>query len=474
MRCGIGYKVSEEVYQAIAQALSGFVESPAGCGKTEAIVRTVGTYCSDPQLVLTHTHAGVDALRQRFRKHRVPTNRYSVDTIAGWAWGWVRKYPDNAGYRGSKDIAEWSEVYAAMSNLLQKDFVRQGILNSHAGIIVDEYQDCTIAMHQLMVQLKRFLPCRVLGDDLQGIFGFRNDPLIDWSDVEGEFINDLGALETPYRWIKANNEPLGRWLLGTRHKFRQYREPDYGGSPIEKRTILYSDLGSQLIRITHKKVGRICVISPKMRRLNARIETVLVNHKYHLLEPNELTALRKLILALSNGSPLKKSNAATKFLTTAYGGLRGDDKSFIGKILRGENQRPLRADRRTLYETHHTSGASPLLIFGLLGYIERLDGISCKLWESISALKCILEKHIESSAELNSLYAVEIAKRKYQSRGSIYRCIGSTLLVKGLEFDHVVILRTADWQRNWGNHRDLYVALTRGSKSTTLMELRTD
>ena len=60
-----GYrKMSDEVYQALAQASSGFVESPAGCGKTEAIVRTVGKYCGGRQLVLTHTHAGVDALRQ--------------------------------------------------------------------------------------------------------------------------------------------------------------------------------------------------------------------------------------------------------------------------------------------------------------------------------------------------------------------------------------------------------------------------
>jgi DNA helicase IV len=43
------------------------------------------------------------------------------------------------------------------------------------------------------------------------------------------------------------------------------------------------------------------------------------------------------------------------------------------------------------------------------------------------------------------------------------------LLVKGLEFDHAVIVRDSDWQGNWGGHKDLYVALTRGSKTTTLI-----
>lgn len=463
--------MSDEVYQAIAQASSGFVESPAGCGKTEAIIRTVGTYCNGRQLILTHTHAGVDALRQRFRQHAVPTVKYHVDTIAGWSWGWVRKYPDNAGYTGSTEIAQWNDVYAAMSALLQKDFVKLGITNSYSGIIVDEYQDCTIPMHQLIVQLKPLLPCRVLGDDLQGIFGF-NDPLIDWSDVTGEFVNDLGALQTPYRWVNANNEALGRWLLSTRSGFRQQQEPDYGDSPIDRRTVRYAELGPQLVRLTHEKQGRICVIGPKTRPLSARIETTLVNNNYRVLEPNELSALRALILSLSDGSPTQKSNAALAFLIRAYGGLSSNDKTFIEKILRGEDQRPLRADRRQLCENHH-NGTTPQLVFDLLEYTERIDGTSCKLSESVSALKCIVEGHRETGTDLKALYADEIGKRKYQSRTNVYRCIGSTLLVKGLEFDHAVILRGADWQRSWGSHKDLYVALTRGSKTTTLMELTT-
>lgn len=462
--------MSDEVYRAIAYASSGFVESPAGCGKTEAIVRTVGTYCSGCQLVLTHTHAGVDALRRRFREHDVPTARYHVDTIAGWSWGWVRKYPDNAGYRGSTDIPEWRDVYAAMSSLLQKAFVRQGVLNSYAGVIVDEYQDCTVPMHQLIVQLKRLLPCRVLGDDLQGIFGFREDPLIAWSDVKGEFANDLGALETPHRWMKADNEQLGRWLLGTRPDFRQDREPDYCDSPVVRRTIPYRDLGPQLVRLTHEKQGRICVIGPKARPLPAGIESALVNHNYRVMEPNELSALQKLIVALSDGSPHGKSEAAIEFLTRVHGGLSANDKDFIRKILNGDCQRPHREDRRTVC-AKHTEGITPHLLFDLLQYIERLDGVFCKLKESVSALKCILEKHLGSGTALKALYADEIAKRKYQSRSNFYRCMGSTLLVKGLEFDHAVILRGSNWQRSWGNYRDLYVALTRASKTTTLLEL---
>ena len=197
----------EEVFEALGRAPSGFIEAPAGCGKTEAIVRSVERYCTGRQLILTHTHAGVDALRQRFLQRQVPGSRYHIDTIAGWSWGWVRRYPANAGYTGSRHVAQWNAVYPAMVRLLGRDFVRQGVLNSYSGVIVDEYQDCTVPMHELIVALGELLPCRILGDDLQGIFDFA--PLVSWSDVQSAFRTDLGTLETPHRWINAGNERLG-------------------------------------------------------------------------------------------------------------------------------------------------------------------------------------------------------------------------------------------------------------------------
>lgn len=255
--------MSEVVYEALAKASSGFVESPAGCGKTEAIVRAVGDYCEDTQLVLTHTHAGVDALRRRFQKLEVPASRYHVDTIAGWAWGWVRKYPENAEYRGSTEFPEWSDVYPAMSRLLRKGFASRGVLNSYAGVIVDEYQDCMVSMHELIIGLKELLPCRVLGDDLQGIFGFQEkndreeDKLVSWSDVKRDFGNDLGSLNTPYRWREADNEPLGEWLLEMRDVFRDDREPDYRNSLVDVVSVTeYDGLQKELYRINRRQ-GRI-------------------------------------------------------------------------------------------------------------------------------------------------------------------------------------------------------------------------
>ena len=462
--------MSEEVYRAIAGADSGFVESPAGCGKTEAIVRTVGGYCADTQLVLTHTHAGVDALRQRFRKHGVPSAKYHVDTIAGWSWGWVRKYPGNARYEGATDIADWNNVYTAMTALLDKDFVTRGILNSYAGIIVDEYQDCTQPMHALIARLNALLPCRVLGDELQGIFDFNNEALVGWADVRAAFRQDLGALDTPHRWIKAENRALGQWLLDNRGAFRASREPDYTSSPVSTRSIRFAALATELIRLTHAAEGSICIIRPKARSLHSGLESALVKHGYQVLEANDLGDLQKLVLAFADGTPAARRNAALKFLKRVHSGLPQDDQRFIRRIIGGENQRPQRADRRALC-ARHAEGITPHLMCDLLSYCGNLANVSCKLRESVSALRCILEEHCATGADLKGLYAAEIARRRFHSRSHVYRSIGSTLLVKGLEYDHAVILRGPDWQTSWGGYRDLYVGLSRGSKSATLIEM---
>ena len=466
--------MSEEVYEALAEASSGFIESPAGCGKTEAIVRAVGEYCKGRQLVLTHTNAGVDALRRRFRKLEVPTSRYHVDTIAGWSWGWVRQYQENAGYGGSKEFPVWSDVYPAMSRLLQKSFVSRVVCNSYAGVIVDEYQDCTVSMHKLIVGLKNLLPCRVLGDDLQGIFSFggkgnrKENTLVSWCDVKRDFKKNLGMLNKPYRW-EADNKLLGEWLLEKRDIFRGDDEPDYKGSPVDAISVGRDDLRNKLYEI-NKKEGRICVIGPKPRPLSSSTTTILANLGYRILEPQDLRVLWKLIVKLpEEPTDQERAETAMKFLSNAHGEL-SEEKEFIEKFLKRELKRtPHRQDRKALYQLY---GEAPFFerLLAALEYL-RCRKVRRKLRESISALKCILEQHVESGANLESLYADEIAKRKHRSRDRAYRCVGSTLLVKGLEFDHAVIVRDVDWQeKNWGTHRDLYVALTRGCKSVTLIE----
>ena len=64
----------------------GSIVAAAGCGKTEQITRAV-SFSDCRRLILTHTHACVDAMAERLSFRRVPPDKYRVDTIAGWCSG---------------------------------------------------------------------------------------------------------------------------------------------------------------------------------------------------------------------------------------------------------------------------------------------------------------------------------------------------------------------------------------------------
>ena len=82
---------------------------------------------------------------------------------------------------------------------------------------VDEYQDCSIPQHNLILKLAEVLPCRILGDPLQGIFDFRKNECVDWERHVSPNFDALPEMDTYWRWEKANPR-LGTWLKWFRKK----------------------------------------------------------------------------------------------------------------------------------------------------------------------------------------------------------------------------------------------------------------
>ena len=78
----------------------GSITAPAGCGKTQIIADTLTMHAAaKPVLVLTHTNAGVTALRLRMRRGNVPASAYRIATLDGFAMRLVAG-PTSAGKRG--------------------------------------------------------------------------------------------------------------------------------------------------------------------------------------------------------------------------------------------------------------------------------------------------------------------------------------------------------------------------------------
>ncbi|NQZ14777.1 MAG: hypothetical protein HRT94_08145, partial [Alphaproteobacteria bacterium] len=85
--------------EEVLEAQRGHVLAPAGCGKTELLANTIAIPTLKPSLVLTHTTAGVAALRNRLKRAAVPAQHYRLNTIAGWALNLISMFPERAGYQ---------------------------------------------------------------------------------------------------------------------------------------------------------------------------------------------------------------------------------------------------------------------------------------------------------------------------------------------------------------------------------------
>ena len=205
----------------------GLVVAPAGCGKTELISTALTRHMGPkPILVLTHTNAGVVALRSRLDRARVPTSRYRLATLDGWALRLATMFPVRSSFPAEVPARpNYPRIREAAIRLLKAGHIADALTASYAHLLVDEYQDCSIRQHCIVYYAAHSLPTCALGDPMQAIFGFStDDPLAEWERYVCGFFPKAGELDRPWRWINAKSEPLGEWLLDVRRKL-QARTP---------------------------------------------------------------------------------------------------------------------------------------------------------------------------------------------------------------------------------------------------------
>jgi DNA helicase-2/ATP-dependent DNA helicase PcrA len=165
-------------------------------------------------LILTHTNAGVVALRGRLDRASVPSKAYRLFTIDGWAMRLISMFPQRSGHDPAlltlaRPGADYPAIRVAAARLLKAGHINDALAASYGMLIVDEYQDCSLRQHALIAYAAQTLATAVLGDPLQAIFGFGVDDLADWAEVT-KFFPVVGQLNRPWRWINAGAEPLGR------------------------------------------------------------------------------------------------------------------------------------------------------------------------------------------------------------------------------------------------------------------------
>jgi hypothetical protein len=446
----------------------GLVVAPAGCGKTQliadALVRHAGP---KPVLILTHTNAGVVALRARLDKAGVKPSAYRLSTIDGWAIRLITTFPQRAAHSPvivSGARPNYAAIREAAAGLLKNQHINDVIAASYARLLVDEYQDCSIRQHAIVYYASLILPVCVMGDDMQAIFGFGDDPLAEWHQhVCGHFAT-TGALTTPWRWINAGAAGLGLWLLDVRARL-------LAGSPIDLRTLPAHVTWVPLDGTAndHLKLLSACRITPADGQGSVLIIGESTNpgsqRRFASQTPGAVTVeavdLRDLVnfaagLNLNAPDALQKIASFAEELMTNVGA--ADLVRRTATILRGaERREPTAAERAAITfladRTHKNVAA-------LLVEINKEAGVRAYRPAVLHACLSALDMCHGAGGKTFQEVALQIREQnRLLGRPLPRRAVGSTLLLKGLEAEVAIVLNADDL-----NARNLYVAMTRGSK----------
>lgn len=211
--------MTEAEINTVLSSHNAAIIAPAGHGKTEMIADMVA-YSPHKALLLTHTNAGVDALLKRLKKRKVSPNLYSVYTIAAFCMKWCLSYFKTGVFDKSlsplnKNEAKryYAQLYSGTKKILETNWAAAILKATYSCIIIDEYQDCTQEQHEIFQTVSNYINVIVLGDPMQGIFGFAGN-LVNWATLPFPQIK----IEThPWRWDKTN-KALGAYLSDIRQQ----------------------------------------------------------------------------------------------------------------------------------------------------------------------------------------------------------------------------------------------------------------
>lgn len=193
--------------------------APAGYGKTYAIVQCVKEV-DGKSLILTHTHAGVAALKKALKEQQIDKKYYEIETITSYAQKYVKAYCAET-LPNITDDDYWVFILKKAESIFKNTHIQDVIKQTYSRLFVDEYQDCTISQHKVILAISESIPLHILGDPLQGIMDFNkeNDPLVNFYNGDFENFTKTTELSTPYRWQKeGNNSSLGEYLVNIREK----------------------------------------------------------------------------------------------------------------------------------------------------------------------------------------------------------------------------------------------------------------
>jgi len=482
-------------FPAFVNGAKTVLVSPAGYGKTFTIAECL-KHTKGRQLILTHTHAGISSIKEKIRAAGITPANYNVETISSFAQQFVHAFCKKALIPPQDKSREYHEfVINKAIALFSSSLAITVIRSSYKGLFVDEYQDCSEGQHILIQQLSCILPTHIVGDPLQGIFDFNGKQVDMDNDLPG--FTRFPDLETPYRWYRdGNNKNLG-------DKIKEYRELLLQKRPLALATESAADLF--IIEIKESDIYKPQSVYRK------KLDSIIYNKK-------NLPGMESLLLIVPeydevvNGRKVMKGNIAQRAKlkqTIDYAqklvlleaiddrlfySLAADADGLLTSI--GRAKKKYKKIREVILD--HLFPVTPLNDWFNEKSLKIKTGKADKvISEEIARL---MDNFIQSPSAYNLCQIVllfrkelkikykreEIGrsfvaslKQSHLNNTSIHesikdnrnllrrtgrkvhgKCIGTTLLTKGLEFDTVVLINA----HRFDSSKHLYVALTRCCK----------
>jgi superfamily I DNA/RNA helicase len=455
--------------RALAASRRGIVIAPAGCGKTYLLAEAV-SYSPGRQLVLTHTHAGVRAIRAHLERQGVPTSKYRVVTIDGFALRYASAFPTLSQWTITEPSGDdWKTLRLATHRLLQTTAIRRVISLTYAGVFIDEYQDCSIAQHQLILNLAEVIPVRAVGDPLQSIFAFLDrSEYCRWKDVESNFTL-VAELNTPHRWNTCNNA-LGSWLSDVRRLLITGQAIDLNSSPVIWKHLTNEKEKTRLNACYGVKVqaGHSMVALRKWRPECNRLARNLKG-RFRVMETVECDELLEWAQRFEETSGVLRVKTILEFAELCMSGLPPAIKQIGDRLNQGNPPKPQRDDyKKVLHALEDVRDKNNLrVVLDAMSAITDLDHklvlARHELWRE---MKKVLQLYQNNSSVTLRRTACNLRNQLRHVGSKVDRAsLATPLLVKGLEFDHALILDADDHKEA----ESLYVAMTRGSRSLTIV-----
>lgn len=332
--------------------------------------------------------------------------------------------------------------------------------------------------HEVVKAVATKMPVCVFGDPLQAIFDFKGQKPVEWDVDVFPIFAKAGELSTPWRWNNAGNGALANWLT-------QVRQAVDKGDPIDLTTrpacvkwqSLPADPGRRqgtIVGTCKTVMGQAgdegLIVIGDAANINARaaLAQKLASVGFSTIEPLGCVNLYAAAKKIAVKTGFARLEAAMDFICGCMTGAertpfldavrsqQGGGKAGAAKFGALVNVGIAMAGADGSFDAH--------LLALMEGFYSRRD---TRLYrrEMFFAMRSALRMMSTQSANDLGDAIWEVQNRvRHAGRHIGKRSIGSTLLVKGLEFDHAVVVHAENMTR-----KDWYVALTRATTGLTIL-----